>query len=88
MDLFNEVLNIDFGQGAAKILEVKVRVPEKYLPISLVPTHASGSAELADLIEPPTLTSNIFTALDQNLCLVLHLKDQFYICLETKVQGF
>ena len=25
---------------------------------------------------------------DQNQCLVLHLKDPFHICLETKVQGF
>ena len=32
MDLSNEVLNIDFGQGAAKISEVKVGRRKKYLP--------------------------------------------------------
>ena len=26
--------------------------------------------------------------LDQNQCLVLHLKDLFHICLETKIYGF
>ena len=31
MDLSIEVLNIDFGQGAAKISEVKVGVGKKYL---------------------------------------------------------
>ena len=31
IDLSNEVLNIDFGQGAAKIPKVKVGVREKYL---------------------------------------------------------
>ena len=32
IDLSNEVLNIDFGQEAAKISEVKVGVRKKYLP--------------------------------------------------------
>ena len=32
MDLSNEVLNIDFGQGAAEISEVKVGGQKKYLP--------------------------------------------------------
>ena len=32
------VLTIDFGQGAAKIPEVKVGVQKKYLPISPVGT--------------------------------------------------
>ena len=36
IDLLNEVLNVDFGQGAAKILEVKVGVRKKYLPIGPV----------------------------------------------------
>ena len=31
MDLSNKVLNIDLGQGSAKISEVKVRGPKKYL---------------------------------------------------------
>ena len=29
MDILNEALNIDFGQGAAKISEVKVEGPKK-----------------------------------------------------------
>ena len=40
IDLLNEVLNIDFSQGAAKISKVKVGVRKKYLPISPVRTHA------------------------------------------------
>ena len=32
IDLSNEILNINFGQGAAKISEVKVRGRKKYLP--------------------------------------------------------
>ena len=35
MDLSNEVLNIDFGQGAAKLSEVKVGGRKKYLPTRL-----------------------------------------------------
>ena len=56
IDLSNEVLNFDFGQRAAKIPEVKVRVRKKYLPISQVGTHALGVSR------PPTLTSDIFAA--------------------------
>ena len=37
IDLSNEVLNIDFGEGAAMIPEVKVRVWKKYLPTRLTP---------------------------------------------------
>ena len=37
IDLLNEVLNFDFGQGAAKIPEVKVGVRKKYLPTRLTP---------------------------------------------------
>ena len=40
VDLSNEVLNIDFGQGAAKISEVKVGGRKKYLPRGRVRTHA------------------------------------------------
>ena len=36
---------------------------------------------------PPNLTSDIFAALDQNQCLVPHLKDLIEICLEPKAQG-
>ena len=32
IDLSNEVLNIDFGQGAAKIPDVKLGVWKKHLP--------------------------------------------------------
>ena len=42
MDLSNEVLNIDFGQEAAKIQEVKVGGQKKYLPIGPVRTHRPG----------------------------------------------
>ena len=41
-DLSNEVLNIDFGQGAAKISEVKVGGQKTYLPISPARTRAPG----------------------------------------------
>ena len=39
IDLSNEVLNIDFGQGAAKISEVKLGGRKKHLPISPVRAH-------------------------------------------------
>ena len=37
IDLSNEVLNIDFGQGAAKMPEVKAGVGKKYQPTRLTP---------------------------------------------------
>ena len=37
IDLSNEVLSIDFGQGAKKVSEVKVRGQKKYLPTRLTP---------------------------------------------------
>ena len=37
IDLSNEVLNIDFGQGAAKISEVNVGVRKRFLPTRLTP---------------------------------------------------
>ena len=40
VDLSNEILNIDFGQGGAKISDVKVGGRKKYLPSSQVQTHA------------------------------------------------
>ena len=40
IDLLNEKLKIDFGQGAAKISEVKVGGRKKYLPRGRVRTHA------------------------------------------------
>ena len=33
LDLLNEIINIDFGQGATKISEVKVGSLIKYLPV-------------------------------------------------------
>ena len=50
INLSNEVLNLDFGQGTAKISEVKIGVLKKYLPTR--PTLGA-----------PTLTSDIFAAL-------------------------
>ena len=63
IDLSNEVLNSDFGQGAAKIPEVKVGVPKKYLPTRLTP----GTRVRTGLIgryfsRTPTLTFGIFAA--------------------------
>ena len=46
MDLSKEVLNIDFGRGAAKVSEVKVGGQKKYLPISPVRTHAPGGGQV------------------------------------------
>ena len=61
IDLSNEVLNIDFGQGAAKISEFKVGVWKKYLPISLVRAHAPGVSRVGRyFFRTQTLTSNIF----------------------------
>ena len=37
IDLSNDVLNIDFGLGDAKISEVKVGVGKKYLPTQPTP---------------------------------------------------
>ena len=62
--LSSEVLNIDFGQRAAKIPEVKVGIQKKYLPIGPVPTHAPGVSRVGRyFFRPPTLTSGIFAAL-------------------------
>ena len=63
MDLSNKVLNIDFGQGAAKISEVKVGGQRKYISADQPGSNPlrPGSAELADIFfQPPTLTSDIF----------------------------
>jgi len=63
IDLTNEVLNTDFGQGAAKISKVKVGGRKKYLPTQ--PTQgASVRTRLVGryFFQPPTLTSDIFAA--------------------------
>ena len=63
MDLSNEVLNIDFGQEAAKIQEVKIGGKKKYLPISPARTQAPGVGRVGRyFFRTPTLTSDIFAA--------------------------
>ena len=63
IDLSNEVLNIDFGQGAAKISEVKVGGRKKYLPSGRVRTRAPAVGRVGRyFFRPPTLTSDIFAA--------------------------
>ena len=63
VDLSNEVLNIDFGQEAAKISEVKVGGRKKHLSISLVRAHAPAVGRVGRyFFRPPTLTSDIFAA--------------------------
>ena len=63
IDLSNEVLNIDFGQEAAKISEVKVGGQKKYLPSGRVRTRARGVGRVGRyFFRPPTLTFDIFAA--------------------------
>ena len=63
IDLSNEVLNIDFSQGAAKISEVKVGVQKKNLPISQVRTPVHGVSRVGRyFFRTPTLTSDIIAA--------------------------
>ena len=63
IDLSNEVLNIDFGQGGAKILVVKSGLWKKYLPTQLTPgTWARTRLIDRYLFWTPTLTPNIFAA--------------------------
>ena len=63
MDLSNEVLNIDFGQGAAKIPEVKVGVWKKYLPSWLTSGAWARTGQIGKyFFLPPTLKSDIFAA--------------------------
>ena len=52
------------------------------------PMHP-GSAELADIFSELQIWPLVsLQPLDQNQCLVLHLKDLFHICLEPKAQAF
>ena len=63
VDLLNEVLNIDFGQGAAKISEVKVGGQKKYLPTQPGSNRcALGQPSQQIFFLSPTLTSDIFVA--------------------------
>ena len=62
-DLSNEVLNIEFDKGAAKISEVKGGVRKRYLPISPVRTHVPGVSRVGRyFFRTPDLTSGIFAA--------------------------
>ena len=49
VDLSNEVLNIDFGQGTAKISEVKVGGKKNICLSAWLKPERPGSAELADI---------------------------------------
>ena len=63
VDLSNEILNIDFDEGAAKISKVKVGGQKKYLPSGQVRTHAPAVDRVGRyFFRPPTLTSDIFAA--------------------------
>ena len=62
--LSNEVLNIDFGQEAANILEVKVGGRKKYLPTRLTPAVlAQTGLSQQSFFRAPTLTFDIFATL-------------------------
>ena len=63
MDLLNEVLNIDFGQRAAKISEVKFGSWKKYLPTRPAP-GAWGRTGQVDryFFQSITLTSDTFAS--------------------------
>ena len=50
MDLLIEVLNIDFGQGAAKISEVKVGGKKNICQSARFKPMQPGVAELADIL--------------------------------------
>ena len=63
MYISNEVQNIAFGQGAAKISEVKVGERKKYLPSGRVRTRAPAVGRVGRyFFHPPTLTPGIFAA--------------------------
>ena len=68
MDLSNEVLNIDFGQGATKILEVKVGGKKRVLLFSF---HFSPEGPKIKGILPfsPELVFNIGFYQFTNICL-------------------
>ena len=63
IDLSNEVLKIYFGQGAAKIPEVKSGVRKKYLPTRLTPATRVRTRLIGRYFSrTPTLTFGIFAA--------------------------
>ena len=72
IDLSNEVLDIYFGQGAAKISEVKVGGQKKYQPTQPTP-GASVRTELVVKYFFSTSNFDLFLQpLDKNQCLVPH----------------
>ena len=63
IDLSNEVINFDFGQGAAKISKVKVGGRKKYLPTRPGSNNCAwGQPSWQIFIQAPTLTFDIFAA--------------------------
>ena len=60
VDLLNDVLNIDFSQGAAKFSEVKAGGWKKYLLTSSASVRIGLSQQF--FFQPPTLTFDIFVA--------------------------
>ena len=89
VDLSIEVLNIDFGQGTAKISEVKVGVRNIISRSAWFEPMQPGSAEWADIFFKLQLWPLIsLQPLDKNQDLVFYFTDLFHIFLETKTQGF
>ena len=81
LDLSNVAL-MYFGQGTARILEVKVGVQKKNLPVKAYPGHG-GLAIFFNL----QLWHLIFLQpLDLQKWKLSHLKDLIHICLEPKDQ--
>ena len=61
IDLSNEVLKIDFGEGTAKKLKVKVEGRIKIADSAGFETDAPApGGEPVDFFRPPTLTFDIF----------------------------
>ena len=63
IDLSNELLNFNFGQGAVKISKVKVGGQKEIADSAGFETDAPGTGRVGRyFFGPPTLTSNIFAA--------------------------
>ena len=61
INLSNEILNIDFGQGASKISEVQIGVWKKYLPTRLTMEQWVRTGPIGRyFFRTLTLTSGIF----------------------------
>ena len=89
MDLSNELLNIDFYWGAAKMSQVKVWVRKNICQLGQPRAHGFEPGQSADIFLELQLWPVIsLQPLDQNQCLVPHFKDLSHICLEIKAQGF